>query len=84
MEETGMEIDNVSLFAVTNDFFPEHNKHYATIWVTSIWMANEPKIMEPDTWINQEWRTFQDLPHPLFEPCWQNLRKEKPEVFLLK
>jgi 8-oxo-dGTP diphosphatase len=80
-EETGMTVDKVRLVALTNDIFEKDNKHYITIWVDCDWMKNEPEITEPDKWINQEWRTFKTLPSPLFEPCWQNLRLVKPELF---
>ena len=80
MEESGMEITNVRLMAVTNDIFTT-GKHYISIWVEADWLANEPQITEPDIWINQEWRDFSSLPEPLFEPCWQNLRKERPDLF---
>lgn len=81
MEESGMEIDNVRLFAVTNDIF-DTGKHYISIWVEADWVANEPTITEPDTWIDQMWCDFKSLPEPLFEPCWQNLRATRPELFI--
>lgn len=80
-EETGMLISNVRLLAVTNDFFPKDDKHYATVWVESDWKAKTPIIKEPDKWIDQQWHNFQTLPTPLFEPCWKNLKAEKPELF---
>lgn len=81
LEETGMYIENVRFLALTEDIFEAENKHYITIWVESDWLRGEPTIMEPDKYLNQEWRTFQNLPSPLFEPCWQNLRKAKPKLF---
>lgn len=81
LEETGVNVDNVKALAVTEDRFPEHDKHYVTIWVYTDWISGEPTITEPDKWVDQEWRDFQSLPDPLFEPCWQNLRKVKPEIF---
>ncbi len=80
-EETGMTAKNVRLLAVTNDLFHGDNKHYVTLWVECDWVMGEPAITEPDKWVNQEWRTFQTLPSPLFEPCWRNLRLTKPELF---
>jgi 8-oxo-dGTP diphosphatase len=80
-EETGVEIKNIRFFAITNDIFKAENKHFITIWLESDWAANEPSIMEPDKLAAIEWHTFKDLPLPLFEPCWQNLRKLKPELF---
>lgn len=81
LEETGLIIDNVRFLAATNDIFPADNKHYVTVWVYSDWKSGQPKITEPDKYIDQEWHTFQTLPSPLFEPCWKNLRKAKPELF---
>jgi 8-oxo-dGTP diphosphatase len=81
LEEAGVKIKNVRFLVVTNDVFREEGKHYVTVWVFSDWQSGEPKIMEPDKWIEQRWETFQTLPSPLFEPCWENLRKAKPELF---
>lgn len=81
LEETGLTVDNVRFLALTEDRFPDHSKHYLTVWVYTDWKSGEPKITEPDKWVDQEWRDFRSLPLPLFEPCWQNLRKAKPELF---
>lgn len=81
LEETGVEITNVRFLAATNDVFEANNKHYISIWLEADWLSGEPTIMEPDKWVDQEWRDFSSLPAPLFEPCWQNLRKAKPELF---
>lgn len=81
MEETGLAVTNVRFLAATNDLFSDHDKHYVTIWVECDWQSGEPQLTEPDKWVDQEWRTFQTLPSPLFEPCWQNLRAAKPELF---
>lgn len=80
LEEAGVHITNVRFLALTNDMFGP-DKHYVTIWVESDWESGEPTITEPDKWIDQRWETFKTLPEPLFEPCWQNLRKTKPELF---
>lgn len=81
MEETGMEIANIRFLALTNDIFASENKHYVTIWLEADWAANEPRIVEPDKCIAQNWYDFSSLPAPLFEPCWQNLRAVRPELF---
>jgi 8-oxo-dGTP diphosphatase len=80
MEESGMEIENIRFLAATNDVF-ESGKHYISLWLEADWKANEPSITEPDIWIDQAWCDFNSLPTPLFEPCWQNLRAAKPELF---
>jgi 8-oxo-dGTP diphosphatase len=81
LEETGVTVANVRFLAATNDLFSDEGKHYVTIWVESDWVSGEPRLTEPDKWVNQAWRTFQDLPAPLFEPCWQNLRLARPDLF---
>lgn len=81
LEETGVEITNIRSLAVTNDIFKDEGKHYITIWMEADWLAKEPSIKEPDKLTDIKWATFHDLPKPLFEPCWKNLRQTKPKLF---
>lgn len=81
-EESGLTISNPKFLAVTNDLFAEKGKHYISIWMTSDWGRGEPSIIEPDKCTAQGWFDFKSLPSPLFEPCWENLRLAKPELFL--
>jgi 8-oxo-dGTP diphosphatase len=81
MEEVGVEIQNIRFFAATNDIFPEHNKHYISIWLEADWLANEPSIQEADRLTDIRWCDFKTQPSPLFEPCWTNLRSLRPELF---
>lgn len=81
-EETGMHIKNVRFLAVTNDIMPADGKHYVSIWMEADWASGKPTITEPEKCTDQGWYTFQTLPAPLFEPCWQNLRLAKPELFV--
>ena len=71
-EETGMEIENVRVGAVTNDIFAADNKHFVTIWLVSDWKSGEPSITEPDKCMKQQWVDFGSLPRPLFLP-WEQL-----------
>lgn len=80
-EETSLIITNVRVVAVTNNFFLNENKHSITVWADADWESGTSKITEPDKFIDQGWYTFKTLPSPLFEPCWQNLRVAKPELF---
>lgn len=73
-EETGMTIQNIRFGAVTNDIFPEDNKHYVTLWMVSDWKEGSPTITEPDKFIDQKWFDFDSLPSPLFQ-TWDQLRK---------
>jgi 8-oxo-dGTP diphosphatase len=81
LEESGMKVKNVRFVAFTNDFMPDEDKHYLTIWMEADWASGEPTITEPDKWVDQQWRTFKTLPSPLFEPCWKNLRAIRPDLF---
>lgn len=80
-EETGMEVKNLRFKAVTNDIMSSDNKHYISIWIESDWDSGEPSIIEPDKCTEIGWYDFSNLPEPLFEPCWQNLRASNPELF---
>lgn len=80
-EETGMKVRNIRFVAITNDIMPSDKKHYVTIWMEADWESNEPVVVEPDKWIDHQWRNFGDLPTPLFDPCWKNLKIVKPELF---
>ncbi|MGB4966818.1 MAG: NUDIX domain-containing protein [Candidatus Saccharimonadales bacterium] len=80
MEETGMQVKNIRFLAVTNDIM-NLGKHYVSIWMTANWAAGEPENREPEKCSDMQWCDFATLPLPLFEPCWQNLRAAKPELF---
>lgn len=71
-EEVGLDIADVRLVGVTNDLFPADEKHFITLWLTSSYAGGEPKIMEPEKCTAIEWRTFDDLPSPLFS-TWDTL-----------
>lgn len=82
MEEVGVELKNVRFRALTNDIFTAENKHYITIWMEADWAANEPEIQEPHRITATDWCDFSGLPSPLFEPCWNNLQKVRPDLFV--
>lgn len=73
-EETGLEIKNIRFGTVTNDIFPEENKHYVTIWMLSDWASGKEQITEPNKCLQQKWCTFEDVPTPHFVP-WAHLLK---------
>jgi 8-oxo-dGTP diphosphatase len=80
-EEVGLKIKNIRFMAATNDIMPNDGKHYVSIWMEADWESGEPTIMEPHKADTLEWHTFRDLPSPLFEPCWANLRAARPDLF---
>lgn len=80
-EETGMQIRNIRFLAITNDFMSDEHKHYVTIWMEAEWQSGEPIVKEPDKWNNHQWHTYKTMPEPLFQPCWQNLKRVRPDLF---
>lgn len=81
MEEIGVTLKNVRFLAVTNDIFARDDKHYVSIWMEADLDEGEPRCMEPEKIIRLAWSDLKDLPEPLFQPCWDNLRALKPELF---
>jgi 8-oxo-dGTP diphosphatase len=80
-EETGLQITNIRFLTLTNDQFKAEGKHYLTVWMVSDWASGDPAIMEPTKCTAQQWCDFENLPEPLFEPCWSNLRLSEPTLF---
>jgi len=80
-EEVGVTLKNIRFMAVTNDIMPNDNKHYISIWMEADLAGGEPQNLEPHKADMLGWYTFQNLPSPLFEPCWINLRAARPDLF---
>jgi 8-oxo-dGTP diphosphatase len=80
MEEAGLIGKNYRFLAATNDIF-DSGKHYISIWLECDWSSGEVTLSEPDIMNEFQWCNFKTLPSPLFEPCWQNLRLTKPDLF---
>ena len=76
LEETGLNIRNIRVGAVTNDYFENEQKHYATIWMISEYDSGEAAIMEPEKCDGLEWFDFDTLPSPLFL-TWRQLLKSE-------
>lgn len=79
LEETGCIVDDIRFAVMTNDFFPDENKHYITLWYVGSWVANEPEIKEPHKCTELQWVTFDDKPAPTFL-TYDNLTSEQVEV----
>ncbi|NQT49272.1 NUDIX domain-containing protein [Candidatus Kuenenbacteria bacterium] len=69
MEETGLEIDDLEVVSVSDDFryIKSDGKHHLTVGVRANSVEGESRIMEPNKC--QEWRWFglEELPEDLFE-----------------
>ena len=73
-EETGLEIANASLAAVTNDIFEAEQKHYVTLYLLADYTGGAPTVREPEKCTGWQWFDWHALPKPLFLPV-QNLLK---------
>jgi 8-oxo-dGTP diphosphatase len=71
-EETGLEIREPRLVAVTNDVFVADRRHYVTLWMLSDDVTGDPAVTEPDRYRDLDWYAFDQLPEPLFQP-WREL-----------
>lgn len=75
LEETGLEVGNVSFATLTNDFFETEQKHYITIFMHCEYIAGEPQLLEPHKCKQWIWADWRDLPKPLFVSV-ENLLKQ--------
>jgi 8-oxo-dGTP diphosphatase len=67
-EEVGVEVEDVSFRAVTNDVFAEPGKHYITLWMEASLAAGEPCVEASDEVAAVGWFSPDALPSPLFLP----------------
>jgi len=68
LEETNLEIENISFVTTTNDFFEKENKHYITIFMKGYVSWWELKNMEPNKCEFWKWFKWNELPDPLMLP----------------
>lgn len=76
-EEMGLKIKNLKILGFTQDFFKKEQKHYITIWVSSHWKSDKPKILNKEM-SEIGWFSWDKLPKPLFLPL-ENFVKKKLE-----
>jgi 8-oxo-dGTP diphosphatase len=72
LEETGVVVGEVRFLAVTNDFFPEREKHFITLWMHADYASGEAGLNAPDETTEVRWFPHDQLPEPLFL-CFANL-----------
>jgi 8-oxo-dGTP diphosphatase len=68
MEETGLNIGNVTFITVLNGIFRDQGSHYVTLYFAADWLEGEPQVKEPDKCAEWNWFDWSSLPLPLFEP----------------
>lgn len=78
MEELGVEIDHVKVLGVTNNIFPQEQKHTVAIILGATVKSGSPKIMEPDKCESISWYDdWNNLPQPLFTDYNKYISKER-------
>jgi 8-oxo-dGTP diphosphatase len=74
MEETGVTIGEITFLALTNDFFPEREKHFVTVWMHADYLSGDAGLHAPEESTEVKWFPCDALPEPLFL-CFENLTK---------
>ena len=76
-EETGLKTkpENCKFLGVTNDYFPEDEKHYVTVYVLCKDIQGEPQTMEPDKSEGWKWFSTTELPTPLTQTLTNFIRQ---------
>jgi 8-oxo-dGTP diphosphatase len=65
-EETGLKVVNPRFYAITNDHFVEHDKHYITIWIEADYVGGEPSLTAPEESDRVEWIAREAMPKEIF------------------
>lgn len=68
LEETGVNISNITFNCITNDVFEAEKKHYITLWFEADYKAGEPRLKAPEEESEVGWFPWNALPQPLFLP----------------
>ncbi|MEX1997492.1 MAG: NUDIX domain-containing protein, partial [Candidatus Andersenbacteria bacterium] len=75
-EEVGIDIVDVKFKAITNDVFPDDQKHYITVWMEGYYSSGNSSINSARKLTEVDWFDLDNLPQPLFVPL-QNLVEGK-------
>lgn len=67
-EETNIDVFDINVVDITNDFFHEDELHYVTIFVTGSALSYDAVIMEPNKFSDIGWFSKENLPSELFDP----------------
>lgn len=67
-EETGLTLQRVRPAPFTVDHFPDHDRHYVTLFVQADGVEGTPQNRESERCDGWEWHHWDALPSPLFGP----------------
>ena len=68
LEETGLELQDITIGPYSSDLFASEQKHYVTLFVVSSSPEGEPTTLEPTKCSRWQWFQWSELPTPLFQP----------------
>lgn len=69
LEETALRATTVKKIGFTNDFYPEEQKHYITLFYNVAYeQGEEPKVCEPEKCERWEWFAPSALPENIMLP----------------
>jgi 8-oxo-dGTP diphosphatase len=68
LEETGITLHSVRQAPYTVDHFPDHGRHYVTLFVEALGAMGEPALLEPEKCCGWSWFDWHDFPKPVFDP----------------
>lgn len=74
-EEVDLELEQVMFLGVTDDFDIGEDKHYVTIFMKATCHTPEPRICEPDKFVDLTWRAWEEIPTPRFRPLEKLMRQ---------
>lgn len=65
-EEAGIKVKGVRFAGVTEDFYPDSNKYYITVFMICHYKSGQLKTKEPHKMSHWKWVSWDNLPKPLF------------------
>jgi 8-oxo-dGTP diphosphatase len=68
LEETGLVVTDLHFVALADDFFPELNRHYLTVWMRGTAGEGEAFLAAPYESDAIGWYAWDNLPEPFFLP----------------
>jgi 8-oxo-dGTP diphosphatase len=64
-EECGIQIKNLRFHCVAN--VRKYDRHYVLVGFLADWKRGEPKLLEPDKFVEWRWFDAKNLPRPIFK-----------------
>ncbi len=68
-EETGLDVDEFELISVSNEtrYLESDGEHFLVLGIKAVYRGGEPKLMEPNKFLEWGWFDLDNLPDKLFQ-----------------